>query len=47
MHTGLVSEHPAVFNVLARPGHCRTLQKQTSVLRFRHFDLDIARRRPF
>ena len=47
MNIGLVSEHPTVVNVLLGPRHCRTLQKQTFILSFRHYDIDRTGRRPF
>ena len=47
MGKGLVSEHPVVVNVLAGHTHCRTLQKQTFILRSYCFDGDKARKRSF
>ena len=47
MNIGLVSEHPAVVNVLLGPRHCRTLQKRTFILSFRHYDIDRTGRHPF
>ena len=47
MTTGLVSQHPAAVNVLTGPADCRTLQKQTFILLFPHFHLDLAARRLF
>ena len=44
---GLVSKHRLAVKVLTDPIHCRTLQRRNFILRFRHFDLDRAGRRPF
>ena len=47
MHTVLFSEHPATVKVLRGQAQCRTLQKRTFILRFLHFHLDRAGKRPF
>ena len=45
MHRGLLSEHPSAINVLTCPTHCRTLQKQTFIVRFQHTGIDRARKK--
>ena len=40
--TGFVSEVPLAVIILTGPKHCRTLQKQTFMSRFNHFDLNQA-----
>ena len=47
MYTGLVPEHPAAISVLTCPAHCRSLQKQTFILRFHYYELGRRGKRPF
>ena len=42
MDPGLLSENPSAINVLMVPTHCRTLQKQTFILRVQHSEIDRA-----
>ena len=43
---GLLLEHPSEVKVLTGSKHCRSLQKQTFILRFHHSYLDKAGKGP-